>query len=161
VRRIRVTLKASGVSGVAVLMDDRAPKTCDAVWSDLPIEGPVFHAKWANNEIYTIREPLAVEPGRENPTMMPIPGDLCYFYITPGDFVPPASNARHRETGSIDLALFYGRENYLMGPMGPMPGNLFATLESGLPELAAACLRLWREGTVGEQLVLERLEGGS
>lgn len=160
-RKIRVTLKPSGATGVAVLMEEPAKWTCDAVWNDLPIEGPVFHAKWANNEIYTIRQPLSVEPGRENPTMTPIPGDLCYFYIPPGDFVPPASQPNHRETGSIDIALFYGRGNYLMGPMGPMPGNLFAALESGLPELAAECQRLWREGTVDARLLLEREDADS
>jgi len=156
VDKIRVSLKTSGVSGVAALNDDRAPRTCAAILEALPCEGPVFHAKWANNEIFTILAPFASDPGRENPTMMPIPGDLLYFYIPSGDFIPAAANPNHRETGSIDLALFYGRENYLMGPMGPMPGNLFASLESGLPELAAESARLWREGFADERLVFER-----
>lgn len=154
--KIRVSLKSSGISGVAAFMDDRAPRTSASVLEALPCEGPVFHAKWANNEIFTILGPLETDPGRENPTMMPIPGDLLYFYIPPGDFVPLDANPNHRQTGSIDLALFYGRENYLMGPMGPMPGNLFATLETGLPELAVECLRLWREGFANERLVFER-----
>ena len=40
------------------------------------------------------------------------------------------------ETGVIDLAIFYGRNNYLLAPDGHMPGNLFATFTEGLKELA-------------------------
>ena len=36
------------------------------------------------------------------------------------------------ETGVIDLAIFYGRNNYLLAPDGHMPGNLFATITEGL-----------------------------
>jgi uncharacterized protein DUF3830 len=156
-KRITITLKHSGVSGTAVLIEDKAPRTCAAIWQDLPIEGPVFHAKWANNELYTIAPPLtAEEPGRENPTVFPIPGDLIYWYIPTSDFVPPGSHDRHKELGSIDLALFYGRDNYLLGPAGHMPGNLWGMVEEGLPDLAAACLRLWREGFAHERMLLDR-----
>jgi hypothetical protein len=156
-KRVTLTLKHSGVKGTAVLMEDKAPLTCAAVWEGLPIEGPVFHAKWANNELYTIVPPLtADEPGRENATVFPIPGDLLYFYIPKADFVPPGSNDRHKDLGSVDLALFYGRDNYLLSPAGHMPGNLWGTIEEGLPELAEACLRLWSEGFAHERMRFER-----
>jgi hypothetical protein len=156
-RRVTISFKNSGVTGTAVLMEDKARRTCNAVWDALPLEGPVFHAKWANNELYTILPPFAVEePGRENATVFPIPGDLLYWYIPSEDFVPPASNEHHKEVGSVDLALFYGRDNYLLGPAGHMPGNLWGTVEDGLSELAAECLRLWREGFSEERMIFDQ-----
>ena len=69
--------------------------------------------------------------------------------------------AQCRETGLIDLAIFYGRDNYLLGPDGHMPGNLFATITEGLTELAAACQDLWRNGAGDERMTFSRLAGMS
>ncbi|NTV96840.1 MAG: DUF3830 family protein, partial [Thiobacillus sp.] len=44
-----------------------------------------------------------------------------------------------------DLAVFYGRNNLLLGPAGFMPGNLFATITEGLEAYARACAELFRE----------------
>ena len=60
-RYIEVTLKKRGVSCVAQLLDDLAPKTAEAVWGALPQEGDAFHAKFANNEVYTLVPPFASE----------------------------------------------------------------------------------------------------
>ena len=66
-RFIEVMLKKRKVSCVAQLLDDREPKTCEAVWQALPQEGNVFHARFASNEIYTIVPPFAAtEPGIEH-----------------------------------------------------------------------------------------------
>ena len=62
------------------------------------------------------------------------------------------------ETGVIDLAIFYGRNNYLHAPDGPMPGNLFATITEGLKEMAAACQDLWRNGAANERMTFRRLD---
>jgi hypothetical protein len=59
-------------------------------------------------------------------------------------------------TGVIDLAVFYGRNNYLHGADGLMPGNLFATITEGFKEFAAACQSLWRHGTADERMTLRR-----
>ena len=69
-RKIEVVLEQRGIRAVAELLDDEAPKTCQAVWEALPQSGPVYHAKWANNEIYTygvvgsVRCLLETEPER-------------------------------------------------------------------------------------------------
>ena len=52
-RYIEVTLKKRDVSCVAKMLDDLAPKTCEAVWNALPQESDAFHAKYASNEVYT------------------------------------------------------------------------------------------------------------
>ena len=88
-RYIEVTLTKRGVSCVAELLDDLAPKTCEAVWQALPQEGDAFHAKFANNEVYTLVPPFASEDiGLENPTILPIPGDLLYFFFPARDDYP-------------------------------------------------------------------------
>ena len=53
-RFITVSLDKRGVSCVARLLDDEAPRTCAAVWDALPLSAPVFHGKYARNEIYTL-----------------------------------------------------------------------------------------------------------
>lgn len=157
-RKIEVVLEQRGVRAVAELLEDEAPKTCEAVWNALPQTGGVHHAKWANNEIYILTPPFAPEePGRENATVFPIPGDLLYFFIPPGGPVSPAWREQCAATGLIDLAIFYGRNNYLHGPEGHMPGNLFATVTEGLKEFAAACQDVFRNGMEGERLTFRRL----
>src|SRR5215468_7755981 len=75
-RRMEIFFRKRNVRAVATLLDDAAPRTCEALWESLPLEGDVFHAKWANCEVYTLVPPLKSEPGRENQTVYPIPGDV-------------------------------------------------------------------------------------
>ena len=85
-RFIVVTLTSREVSARARLLDDEAPRTAAAVWDALPLGGQVFHGKFARNEIYTLTPAFAEhEPGPENTTVTPIPGDLCsvsYTHLT-------------------------------------------------------------------------------
>jgi hypothetical protein len=129
-RRIEILLESRGVRAVAELLDEEAPKTCEAVWQGLPQSGPIWHAKFANNEIF----------------------------IQPGSPVPAEVREQCNATGLVDLALFYGRNNYLHGPEGHMPGNLFATITDGLKPLAAACQEIWRHGGSSETMSIRRLE---
>lgn len=158
-RKIEIVLEQRGIRAVAEMLDEEAPKTCDAVWNALPQSGSVWHAKFANNEIFILTAPFAPEePGRENGTVFPIPGDLLYFYLPPGRAVPAEVREQAAATGLVDLALFYGRNNYLHGPEGHMPGNLFATITEGLKEMAAACQEIWRHGGASETMTFRRLE---
>ena len=158
-RYIEVTLTKRGVGCVAELLDDLAPKTCEAVWQALPQEGDAFHAKFANNEVYTLVPPFASdEIGLENPTILPIPGDLLYFFFPPGMITRPDVLDVAARTGLVDLAIFYGRDNFLFSPTtGAVPGNRFAMVTENLEEMAKACDSVWREGFVGERLAFRRL----
>lgn len=166
-RFITVTLESRDVQCVARLLDDEAPRTAEAVWRALPLSGQVYHGKYARNEIYNLVPAFAgVEPGPENTTVTPIPGDLCYFDFTGGQLGNPAYG--YAETGSsydtgavIDLALFYGRNNLLLnGDQGWVPGNVFATVVEGLDEMAAACQDIWMGGARGETLTYARATAG-
>src|SRR5688572_9787834 len=119
-RYIKVTLELRGASCVARLLDEEAPRTAAAVWDALPISSQVFHGKYARNEIYGLVPGFAsVEPGKENPTVTPITGDLCYFAFDANDLATP-SHGYAADAGPgklekiIDLALFYGRNNLLL-----------------------------------------------
>lgn len=169
-RFIQVSLDKRGVSCTAKLLDDRAPITCAAVWDALPLGGDVYHAKYARNEIYALIPPFAPqEPPLENPTITPIPGDLCYFTFSDTQLSTSSygyeaaagqrgAEAAHAQRATvIDLALFYERNNLLInGDAGWVPGIVWGSIVEGLDEMAEACQDLWRAGALGETLNFRR-----
>lgn len=163
-RRIRITLERRGVSCLAELLDADAPRTADAVWQALPQAGPVYHAKYARNEIYTFVPAFHAPLGLENPTITPIPGDVVLFDFQTGQLPGASYGYREDEAAAgadrvIDLAIFYGRNNLLLNAdVGFVPGNVYATIVEDLPAMAAAANDVWRSGAAGEQLRYERAE---
>ncbi|MFJ9083766.1 DUF3830 family protein [Streptomyces sp. NPDC102340] len=171
-RFIEVSLPKRGVTATAKLLDDRAPITCEAIWNALPLGSDVYHAKYARNEIYTLVPAFAPqEPPLENPTITPIPGDLCYFTFSNTQMSTASygyeaaaeqqgNQAAHAERDIVvDLALFYERNNLLInGDQGWVPGIVWGTVVEGLDRLAEACQDLWRSGAVGESLQFKRAE---
>jgi hypothetical protein len=164
-RYLRITLESRNVSCRARLLDDEAPRTANAVWDALPLSGQVFHGKYARNEIYNLVPAFAeVEPGKENTTVTPIPGDLCYFTFDANDLATPSHGYGSGEGPKdlqqiIDLAVFYGRNNLLLnGDQGWVPGNVFGAIIEGLDEFAEACNDIWMGGARGETLTYARDE---
>ncbi|MGW2339736.1 DUF3830 family protein [Streptomyces sp. NPDC001661] len=171
-RFIEVSLPKRGVTATAKLLDDRAPITCAAIWNALPLGSDVYHAKYARNEIYTLVPAFAPqEPPLENPTITPIPGDLCYFTFSNTQMSTASygyeaaaeqqgNQAAHAERDIVvDLALFYERNNLLInGDQGWVPGIVWGTITEGLDRLAEACQDLWRAGAIGESLQFKRAE---
>lgn len=164
-RFITITLQTRGVTARARMLDEEAPRTCAAVWDALPLSGQVFHGKYARNEIYTLLPAFAErDPGRENTTITPIPGDVCWFGFTGDELGNPAygyeqQDETRAQRDIVDLAVFYGRNNLLInGDVGWVPGNVFATITEGLPELAAACQDIWMGGARGETLAFARAD---
>ncbi|MDN5857637.1 MAG: DUF3830 family protein [Pseudonocardia sp.] len=158
---VRIALERRGVSCVAELLEKQAPRTCAAVWAALPLGGDAQHAKYARNEVYTIVGRFAAL-GQENPTVTPIPGDVCAFDFHGGmlDTAFKHDQGIDAEAGGIDLAIFYGRNNLLInGDVGWVPGNVFATIVDGLPAMAEASHDVWRSGSVGERLAFSRYDG--
>ncbi|MEX2374979.1 MAG: DUF3830 family protein [Dehalococcoidia bacterium] len=164
-RYMSITLTERDVRCIARLLDDEAPRTAEAVWQALPLEGDAYHAKYARNEVYTFVPPFAAsEPGLEHPTITPIPGDVCYFAFSAAQLHANTygygeGEASAGRDGVIDLAIFYGRNNLLLNAdIGWVPGNVFASIVEGLDEMAAACNDIWRAGAVGERLRFERVD---
>jgi hypothetical protein len=164
-RFIEISLDKRGARCVARLLDDRAPRTAEAVWNALPVGGDAYHAKYARNEIYTLVQSFAdPEIGPENTTITPIPGDLVYFSFEKWQIATPShgytsAEEAHKEASVVDLALFYERNNLLLNPdYGFVPGNVFATITEGLDEIAAASQDLWKRGVEGETLSFRRAD---
>jgi uncharacterized protein DUF3830 len=165
-RYLDISLQKRGVSCVARMLDEQAPRTCAAVWDALPLGADVYHAKYARNEIYTFVQTFAeVVPGRENTTITPIPGDVVYFPFQQWEMANAAygyapDSAQREAEHIIDLALFYERNNLLLNPdVGWVPGNVFATIVRGLDDIAAAAQDMWRRGFEGETLHFARHDG--
>lgn len=167
-RFINITLESRKVTCVARLLDEEAPRTSQAIWDGLPLSGQVYHGKYARNEIYNLVPAWAeTEPGKENTTITPIPGDLCYFAFDSNDLATP-SHGYEQGSGPkdleqiIDLAIFYGRNNLLInGDQGWVPGNVFGAIVEGFEEFAAACQDIWMSGARGETLTYARAEDRS
>ena len=51
---IRVGMRRNGASVKLKLRWDNSPRTCELVGAALPIEGDMWHAKYANHEIYIL-----------------------------------------------------------------------------------------------------------
>lgn len=160
---MKIALEKRDVSCIARLLEEDASRTCAALWEALPQRGPVYHAKYARNEIYTIVPRFAQnEPGTENPTVTPIPGDICYFSFASGmlDRQFKEEKGVQQLPGVIDLALFYGRNNLLLNAdVGWVVGNVCATVVEGLEDMAKAGNDIWRAGAIDEYLTFSRYEG--
>ena len=159
-KHLEIRLEKRDISCVARLLEYEAPETCDIVWSALPITGPAYHAKYAMNEVYTLIPPIRGDaPGLENSTIVPTTGDVAYFYFPKGNL-----SRRMREDrglahlpGFVDLAIFYGRNNFLFNPaVGFVPCNVFATVVERMAEMAVALNDVWRSGSAGESLTFRR-----
>jgi len=161
-RYIKITLQKRNVSCIARLLDEEAPKTCEAVWDALPQSGPIYHAKYARNEVYTMVPRFFTEQiGMENTTITPIPGDVCFFNFDAGqlDYKFKEEKGIENLPGVVDLAVFYGRNNLLINAdIGFVPGNVFATIEENLELFAQQCHDVWYSGAAGETLTYERYE---
>ncbi len=176
-RRISITLTKRRVTVRARLLDDKAPLTCEAIWQSLPIEGDCSHSRYARHQIYTL-VPGRFEPPPEYTTVTPFTGDLVYWPVPvqSGGLGPvwaagqvggmagaagigPPGDAAGLPAGTkvlMDLGVYYDRNNLLLSPdSGWQPNTVFGVVETGLDDLAAAAIDIWRAGSIGETLRFE------
>ena len=156
---IRVGMRRNGSSVKLKLRWDNSPKTCEKVSKVLPIEGSMWHAKYANHEIYMLLPVVEIfgeDPPGEWQCMYPAPGDLMYLFHPPG-LLPKDVYSPDNPTRVVDIAYFYDRGNNLYGPSGQNPGNIFATATSidDMEIFAKACLEVWMNGFSGERMYIE------
>ncbi len=157
-RRIQISFVDEGVSALATLLDDMAPKTCDCIWDLLarPVENMGIHAMWTGREIsfgipherFPDNEGLKVPP--ENQTVIPIPGDLIWNGYAPYQW-------QGKPHPVYDFGIFYGRDSRLLLPVGWRPSNRFGTIDENLEEFAGVCARCQSEGV--KKIRLERYTG--
>ncbi len=138
--RLEVTL--GGVTAIAELHLTDAPRTCRAVLHALPLAGRAVPGLVSGSAVLLAVDRLSNIPF-ENQTIYPIPGDLA-FYLEPVAYLPGqhAGHKRHQEV----IAVVYGRDTQMMGPVLPLPLNIFGSIVEGLDGLAAEVGRMKREG---------------
>jgi hypothetical protein len=155
-RKIELIYPEYGVRAVAELLEDQAPKTCEAIWKGLerPLNGKGLHAMFCGREVMVEMpdenktfDPLAIPP--ENQTCFPIPGDILWYYFAPRQECGFPSEI-------YDIAIIYGRDTRMIMPLGWVPGNLFATITENLKEFADVCSRVRSEGV--KDIVIRRME---
>lgn len=125
-RQIIVTL--GGVEAVADLFDDRAPKTCAAVWNALPLRETINHANFSGEEVSFPTFGLMWE--REHQLYDNEPGDLGYFVQGPA------------------ICIYYGALRVIS------PGNVFGRIATNLPRIQEIARRSWKEP--GNRIALRR-----
>lgn len=157
-RRIKLTFVDEGVSALASLLEDKAPKTGECIWNLLskPVENLGIHAMWTGREIsfgipyerFPNDEGLHVPP--ENQTVIPIPGDLIWNGYHPYQW-------QGNPHPVYDFGIFYGRDSRLLLPVGWRGSNRFGVIDENLEEFAEVCARCQSEGR--KKIRLERYEG--
>ncbi len=151
-RKVRIRLGTDGVSAIADLLEEDAPKTCDAIWDLLPLRISAVHDIWSGHEVLAHLDPEVFVAPENVLTYIPMPGDIFYYYRPPHYFL----GAPYGRSESAELGIVYDRDTRPQGPRGPEAVNLFATVTSGLEQLAQACEQMIYRGQ--QELLIERVE---
>ena len=165
----KLLFELSGASAIAEMHDDFVPKTCDAVWDILPVEGMSIHANWASREIMLHLEGdkiLRLPPEGPPNHGIEAPGDIVYFWRSPqmsrGKQLAYSSDSQ-RELS--EFAIFYGEPsggglNAHDPPRGwdadLQVATLFASFIDLAPEFVDKCEEIRHNGL--KKLVVKRLD---
>lgn len=167
----KMLFELNGTKAVAEMLDDVVPKTCDAVWKILPVEGMSIHANWASREIMLhlagdkiLRLPAEGRPRRGTTA----PGDIVYFWRSPqmSRGKQLAYSAQFQRELS-EFAIFYGEPagGGLAAEDPPRTGRdsnlqvstLFARFIDAPAEFLRKCEEIRHKGL--QKLVVTRLGG--
>lgn len=119
---MRMRLLLGTEVGLAELFSSPAPKTVQAVWAALPIEGTVNHAMFSGEEITFPTYGLLWE--RENQRYDTRPGDLGYFVEGPA------------------ICIYYGSLRVIS------PGNIFGRITENLEGIQRVSRASWKESGI-------------
>ncbi|MEA2596428.1 MAG: hypothetical protein QOF01_2897 [Thermomicrobiales bacterium] len=163
VRRIELWLPKSQTRAVAELLDDRAPKTCEAIWSVLaePVERTLLHAILSGENVLFYNLPPIAQSGDlplENHKVRAGAGELMFFFMPAGqlaglhglaDWLDPSGNV-------YEVAFSYGESDFMVPTLQGWRGSHWATVVENRTGFAAGCRATRFEGT--QPIVLRRIE---
>jgi hypothetical protein len=135
VKLVRIDFEGVHVAGE--LLEDKAPKLCQAIWDALPLGGAVTNVNWSGDMLrlwVTIPEP----PEAENVVPLQHPGDIL--------FVP----------GWNGLRFVYGPAQ-MRGPRGPYPVPRVGRLRGDLADFVKLAKRVEWDGA--KQMTVGRASG--
>ena len=137
----QIELEIDGVTLVADLLDNRAPRTCAMILDVLPLEEPISHQQWSGSglQVHGQRlraatrkaglwpDPMYPDYG-ENPNIYGCRGELVFHPISPGLFIT------------------YGKSVYSGPEYGVLPSYLFGEINQDLDKLRDIGRKIAREG---------------
>lgn len=130
----------AGVTARAVLLEEAAPRTCAAVWAQLPIVVTAGHGAYSGT-IVGVRLDPSVIVGEENATTCVQTGDVMFTHYEP--------NTRHGyPNGLSEIYWAYDRyaRPHVPGQWVPAIANVFARIVGEPADFYAVCRRILQEG---------------
>ena len=126
----RLIIDIDGIRFTAVWHDDKAPTTCQALRTVLPLSGHVLQARWSGEAVWFPMPQVALDLAWENQTCYPSKGELLYYpgFISVKEILIPYG------------ACIFGSK------AGVLPGNHFASITEGFEALAALGEKVLWEG---------------
>jgi hypothetical protein len=80
-KEIKITVADHSEPFIGTLLEHEAPKTCSAIWEQLPIRGTLKHAMYSGQESVTyLDQEEMLSLGKENYTKNVVRGDIGYYY---------------------------------------------------------------------------------
>jgi hypothetical protein len=149
-RHIRIREPVAGLDTRVLLLDDRAPRSAEALWQIAGAGGvhDAIHAMWTGPEI-SCPIPAAKFPAQahldglplENGTSYPEAGEIAVVYA------PVNTWKEQPPFAFLDVGLFYGRGARLLMPMGWIQASVCARVAADeLGALQSACQAIRRHG---------------
>ena len=114
-------ITAAGLSFVARLEEEAAPRTVTAFRQLLPLESRIIHVRWSGEAGWIPFGDLDLGLGPEHATCYPNPGEIVLY---PGG------------VSETEILLAYGYVSFA-SKAGPLAGNHFATIVEGAENLPA------------------------
>jgi hypothetical protein len=147
-RLIEFVAEDEGIVARAELWEERAPRTCEAVWDLLPVTAWFHHAIYSGSEVAMVL-PNYTPVAEENATWVVETGEIGFTSLLAKDFFEVDSDFS-------EIAFFYGRGARPSMMEGPVRLNIFARFVSGEAELYALCHRMRKEGQ--KRFTIRRVE---
>lgn len=157
-RHVRFAEPGSGLACRCLLLDEKAPASCDFLWSLAEREASfeAIHAMWTGPEL-SVPIPSGILPAgiaatpipKENATCFPEEGDIVLAYAAAGSLkgLPPGD--------FYDIGLFYGQGGRLLMPFGWLRANVCAQIvPEDLAKAQADIRSIRRSGAC--QITIER-----
>lgn len=133
-----VTITIANERFDARLETEKAPQTCAAFLSRLPLIEQIIHVRWSGEGVWLPLGDRKFGVGFENATSYPSPGEVILY---PGAI------------SETEILLSYGRVNFA-SMAGQLAGNHFLTITGGLDRLGALGRRTLWEGAQPIQMTV-------
>jgi len=135
---IRLTFVEDGASADAVLLWDKAPRTCAAVASVLPVRGTAHHAIYSGSEcVQLLDEVLRIDP--ENATGDVRKGQVAFTWMQAG-------SGYGIDQDFAEICWFYDIDAQPRMWEGVVEVNVFAEIVGDATAFFKVCRRMRREG---------------